>query len=126
MGAGLRYIVDSVTIEAEARTLLAHEATGYEEWGLGGAIRVTPSASGRGLTLSIAPAWEHTGSAAERLWSAHDACALGSDSEFEPQSRLEIDAGYGFGLAHGRGVITPYAGFTLGDGGNRTVRAGTR
>ena len=36
---------------------------------MSGAVRVTPSASGRGLTLSIAPAWGQTGSAAERLWS---------------------------------------------------------
>ena len=126
VGAGLRYTVGAVTIEAQARTLVAHEASSYEKWGASGAIRVTPSASGRGLTLSIAPAWGQTGSAAERLWSAHDAGALGTDSEFEPESRLEIDAGYGFGLAHGRGVLTPYAGMTLGDTGNRTVHAGTR
>ena len=37
-----------------------------------------------------------------------------------------MDAGYGFGLRHGRGVLTPYAGLTLGDGGNRTVRTGAR
>ena len=126
VGAGLRYTVGAVTIEAQARTLLAHEASGYEEWGMSGAVRVTPGASGRGLTLSIAPAWGQTGSAAERLWSARDASALGSDSEFEPESRLEMDVGYGFGLAHGRGVLTPYAGFTLGDAGNRTVRTGAR
>ena len=45
----------AVMIEAQARTLLAHEASGYEDWGASGAIRVTPDASGRGLTLSIAP-----------------------------------------------------------------------
>ena len=126
IGAGLRYVSGPVTVEAQVRSLVAHEDSDYEEWGMSGAIRVTPSASGRGLTLSIAPAWGQTGSAAERLWSAHDASALGNDSEFEPDSRLEIDAGYGFGLAHGRGVLTPYAGMTLGDAGNRTVRAGTR
>ena len=83
VGAGLRYTVGAVTIEAQARTLLAHEASGYEEWGMSGAVRVTPGASGRGLTLSIAPAWGQTGSAAERLWSAQKPSALGSDSEFE-------------------------------------------
>ena len=67
-----------------------------------------------------------TGSAAGRLWSARDARGLGADSEFEAASRLEMDAGYGFGLRHGRGVLTPYAGLTLGDGGNRTVRTGAR
>ena len=126
VGAGLRYTVGAVTIEAQARTLLAHEASGYEEWGMSGAVRVTPGASGRGLTLSIAPAWGQTGSAAERLWSAHDASALGSDSEFEPESRLDMDVGYGFGLPGNRGVLTPYAGMTLGDARARTVRTGTR
>ena len=126
VGAGLRYSVGAVTIEAQARTLVAHEDSNYEEWGMSGAIRVTPSPSGRGLTLSIAPAWGQTGSAAERLWSAHDARALGADSEFEADSRIAIDAGFGFGLPRNRGVLTPYAGLTLGDAGNRTVRAGTR
>ena len=126
VGAGLRYTIGTVTIEAQARTLVAHEASGYEEWGLSGAIRVTPSPSGRGLTLSIAPAWGQTGSAAEQLWSAHDARAFGADSEFEADSRLAIDAGYGFGLPGNRGVLTPYAGLALGEAGDRTVRAGTR
>ena len=126
VGAGLRYTVGAVTIEAQARALVAHEASDYEEWGMSGAVRVTPGASGRGLTLSIAPAWGHTGSAAERLWSARDASALGSDSEFEPESRLEMDVGYGFGLPGNRGVLTPYAGMTLGDARARTVRTGTR
>ena len=78
--------------------------------GLSGAIRMTPSPSGQGLTLSIAPAWGHTGSATEQLWSAHDARELGADSEFEAAGRLEMDAGYGFGLPGNRGVLTPYAG----------------
>ena len=115
-----------MTIEAQTRTLLVHEASGYEDWGASGAIRVTPDASGRGLTLSIAPTWGRTGSAADRLWSAHDARALGEDAEFEADSRIAIDAGYGFGLPGSRGVLTPYAGLTLGDAGNRTVRTGTR
>ena len=36
-----------------------------------------------------------------------------------------MDAGYGFGLPGNRGVLTPYAGLTLGDAGNPTVRTGT-
>ena len=127
VGAGLRYSAGPLTIEAQARALVAHEASGYEEWGMSGAIRVTPSPSGRGLTLSIAPAWGRTGSASERLWSARDAHALGEDSEFEAASQLAIDAGYGFGLRHhGRSVLTPYAGLTLGDAGRRSVRTGAR
>ena len=94
--------------------------------GASGAIRVTPSASGRGLTLSIAPAWGRTGSATERLWSAHDARGLGADNEFEAAGQLAMDAVYGVGLPGNRGVLTPYAGVTLGDAGARTMRTGTR
>ena len=126
IGAGLRYTAGPLTIEGQVRSLVAHEDSDYEEWGMSGAIRVTPSSSGRGLTLSIAPAWGRTGSAAERLWSAHDARELGADSEFEADSRIAIDTGYGFGLPGNRGVLTPYAGMTLGDAGTRTMRAGTR
>ena len=87
---------------------------------------MTPSASGRGLTLSIAPEWGRTGSATERLWSAHDATALGAESEFEAGNNLQMDAGYGVGVPGNRGVLTPYAGMTLGNAGNRTIRTGAR
>ena len=126
VGGGLRYIAGPLTIEGQVRMLVAHEESGYEEWGASGAIRVTPSASGRGLTLSIAPAWGRTGSATERLWSAHDARGLGADGEFEAAVQLAMDAGYGVGLPGNRGVLTPYAGVTLGDAGARTMRTGTR
>ena len=124
MGAGLSYAAGPLTVEGQVRMLVAHEESGYEEWGASGAIRITPSASGRGLTLSIAPQWGRTGSATEQLWSARDATALGPDRAFEGDARLALDAGYGVGVGHG--VLTPYAGLTLGDAGSRTVRTGTR
>ena len=46
VGAGLRYSAGALTIEGQVRALVAHEASGYEEWGASGAIRMTPSASG--------------------------------------------------------------------------------
>ena len=91
------------------------------------AVRITPGPSGQGLMLRFAPEWGRTASATERLWSALGATALGADSEFEGDSRLTVDAGYGVGLAHGHGgVLTPYAGLTLGDAGSRTVHTGAR
>ena len=124
VGAGLSYAAGPLTVEGQVRMLVAHEESGYEEWGASGAMRITPSTSGRGLTLSIAPEWGRTGSAAERLWSARDASGLGADRVFEGDARLALDAGYGVGV--GRGVLTPYAGLTLGDARSRTVRTGTR
>ena len=127
MGAGLRYVAGALTVEGQVRTLVAHEDSGYEEWGVSGTVRITPSASGRGLMLRFAPQWGRTASAVQRLWSARDASALGAAGEFEGgDARLVFDAGYGVGLGHGRGVLTPYAGLVLGDAGSRTVRTGAR
>ena len=125
-GAGLRYMVGSFTIEARARTLVAHEASGFEEWGASAAVRLTPGASGRGLSLSIAPTWARTGSASEWLWSARDAGELEGGGEFEADGRIEIQMGYGFALPHDRGLLTPYGALTLGSEGGRTMRGGAR
>ena len=126
VGAGLSYVAGALTVEGQVRTLVAHAESGYEEWGMSGAIRITPSPSGRGLMLRIAPEWGRSASATQRLWSARDASALSADTEFEGDARLTVDAGYGIALEHGRGTVTPYAGVTVGDGRRRTMRTGAR
>ena len=125
-GAGLRYMVGSFTIEARARTLVAHQASGFEEWGASAAVRLTPGASGRGLSLSIAPTWGRTGSASEWLWSARDMGELEGGGGFEADGRIEVQMGYGFALPHDRGLLTPYFALTLGSEGGRTMRGGAR
>ena len=52
VGAGIRYAGSGVTVEGSVRGLVAHEASGYEEWGASGTVRIDPGASGRGLSLS--------------------------------------------------------------------------
>ena len=126
VGAGVRYALGTLLVEGRARALVAHEASGYEEWGVSGAVRIAPGASGTGLGLRIAPEWGRTGSASQRLWSARDASGLGGGGAFEAESRLSAETGYGFALAHGRGVLTPFGALTLGDAGGRTMRAGAR
>ena len=126
LGAGLRYMAGRFTIEAQARTLVAHEAEGYEEWGVSGAVRLAPGASGRGLSLSVAPTWGRTGSASEQLWSAQDTGELEGGGGFEADGRIEAQVGYGFALPRNRGLLTPYGALTLGSEGGRTIRAGVR
>ena len=125
VGAGMRYARGPMTIEGQVRALVAHEASGYEEWGASGAIRVNPSQSGRGLTFAIAPVWGSAGSQAERLWGARDARELGQEAEFEATARLEAELGYGMSVPRTPGVVTLYTGLSLGEGA-RTYRAGTR
>ena len=124
LGARLRYTRPGVTVEGAVRRLVAHEEGGYEEWGASGAIRIDPGTSRRGLSFTLTPAWGHAGSAAERLWGLGDARGLAPDAEVEAGQRLDAELGYGVG-AH-PGVVTPFAGLGLADGGARKLRLGAR
>ena len=113
-----------LSMEASARTLIAHEDSGYEEWGASGSVRIDPGASGRGLSLTVAPALGAASSGMERLWSLHQARGLAANDDFEAQARLDAELGYGlpaFGVFTG----TPYAGLGLSDSG-RDYRLGGR
>ena len=126
VGVGIGYAGAGVSIEGSVRALVAHEASGYEEWGASGSVRVEPDAAGRGLSLTVAPSWGNASSAQERLWSAGDAGGLISGRSFEPESRLAAELGYGLAAPRSSGLVTPFAGLSWGYGGRRIWRAGTR
>ena len=126
VGAGLRYARSAVTVEGRVRALAVHEASGYEEWGASGSVRVDPSASGRGLSLTLAPAWGDAASAVERLWSLRDPGGLVANDDFEARARLDAELGYGLKGPRGVGVATPWAGLGLAREGERAWRAGAR
>ena len=107
------------------RALVAHEESGYEEWGASGAIRLSPSPWGRGLSFTLAPAWGSTASGTERLWSAGDATALAVDEDVEAKGRLEATVGYGMPVLGGRYTGTPELGLGLSQSG-RDWRLGWR
>ena len=125
-GASLRYAGEGFSIEGSVRTLVAHEETGYEEWGASGAVRIDPGASGRGLSLSIVPSWGAASSTTDRLWSLSEPGSLGPGGDVEAGGRLETEVGYGVGLAQAPGVLTPYVGLSVGDGAGRAWRTGAR
>ena len=126
VGAGIRYTAGALSIEGQVRTLVAHEESGYEEsgyeeWGASGAIRFTPDASGRGLSLTVAPTWGNAASATERLWTAHDATGLAVGGDNDAAGRLDATVGYGFALFDGRWTGTPELGLGLTDTYRETV-----
>ena len=127
-GGSVRYAdpESGLTVEASARRLIAHEDGGYEEWGVSGSVRLDPGASGRGLSLTLAPTIGAASSGVDRLWSARDAAGLAANDDFEAERRLEAEVGYGLGGPEGLGVVTPYAGLGLAGGDARTWRAGAR
>ena len=127
VGGGVSYTdpASGLTVEAKARGLIAHEDEDYREWGASGSVRIAPDASGRGLTLLVAPSWGAAGGGAERLWSAGDARGLAANEDAAPGSGLDAELGYGFSVLDGRGVATPYAGWSRA-GERERLRLGQR
>ena len=126
IGGGISYQGAGFSIEGSVRKLVAHEESGYEEWGASGSVRIDPGASARGLSLTLTPTFGAASSGVEELWSHRDATGLTPGGEFEAESRFETELGYGIGLPGTQGVVTPYTGLSLGEGGNRTLRTGAR
>ena len=126
IGGGLRYQSPRITIEGQVRTLLTHEESGYEEWGASGAIRIHPSGAGRGLSLTLAPTWGAAHSGTDALWADSQRHAFEQRTEFEAETRLETEIGYGLASPRITGVVTPYTGVSMADDGHRTWRLGTR
>ena len=127
VGGGLSYTdpATGTTVDAKARGLVAHEDTDYTEWGALGSVRIEPDASGRGLSLTLAPAWGADAGGAERLWSAGDARGLAPDGAADPGERLDAELAYGFSVFGGRGVAMPLAGWSR-SGGSEALRLGQR
>ena len=127
VGAGLRYSAGILSIDAQVRTLLAHEAEGYEEWGASGSIRLSPNASGLGPSLAVLPSWGAAGSGAERLWSQPDASTLVAGGPASPGAgRLNAEFGWGLVALRGRGMLTPYARLALAESAGQSWHLGTR
>ena len=126
VGAGLAYQGRGITLEGKVRTLVAHDEDAYEEWGASFAVRVDPENDGRGLSLSITPAWGSAASEAEQLWSTRAAGDLVADNAFEADRRIDAELGYGVGGPGGLGTLTPYAGLSLTNGAERTIKGGLR
>ena len=128
LGAGLAYAdpASGVSMDLRARTLLAHAESGYREWGLSGALRVAPGAAGRGLTLTLTPAWGVDAGETDRLWSDRQPAALSPENDGgDASGRLDAEFAYGLAAFGGAFTGTPYAGLGVSDA-ERRYRLGWR
>ena len=129
VGGGVRYVYPAwgLTLAANGRVLVTHRDRGYDEWGAGGSLRVDPGAPGRGLALDVNSSWGTAASGVARLWALPDASELVAGERVVAAGTAgRLDAEVGYGVGAGDAVVTPYAGFTLTDGGDRAYRLGSR
>ena len=122
---GWSFLASGVTLRVTGHVLLAH-AGDLKEWGAGGLIHYAPvQAKGRGLSLRVQPFWGQAESTPGQLWE-HRVAELESADGDAPEARLVTDVGWGLPALSGRGLVTPYSGLELSEGGDRVYRLGSR
>ncbi|MDE0191570.1 MAG: hypothetical protein OXQ90_09455 [Gammaproteobacteria bacterium] len=132
IGGGLRFADASrrVSLQLNARALLAHSESEYEEWGLGASVVVHPNASGQGVTFNVRTAWGEVASGVDAMWSRYDAAALVNRGERalarRVGARYDAELGYGLNAPGGRNVLVPYVAAGVSDIGTRDYRLGLR
>ncbi len=126
-GASLTWRDPGARLTAEARTrlLAAHEAD-RDEWGVSARVRLDPGIDGRGTFLTLAPS---RGGTESGLWRLFDRAPGSAPASARTTSRLDAEVGHGIGLGGTflpRSLLTPYAGLSLVEEGDRAVRLGMR
>ena len=123
LSGGVRYESPSgrLTLEGRGRVLLAHAASGFQEWAAAGLVRLAPEAGGWGLSISVAPSWGMASSRTGVLWDGDISGAQG-----EAGARVTTEIGYGLPAFNGLGLLTPWAGTELAQDRERAWRAGMR
>ena len=126
LGGGLGYAAGNLSVEVNARALVAHEDTEYEEWGFSGSIIYTPGRDGRGLWMKLGSAWGSTQSGVQSLWSQQDASGLARSGPFEAARRFQAELGYGIAGRREAALWVPFIAAQAADGGARSLRMGLR
>ena len=124
VGGGLGGAAGRLSLEVNARGLLAHRDTQYEEWGFSGAVAYTPSEDGRGVSLRLGSGWGATQSGVQSLWRRQDASDLVRHAEFDAVQRYQVELRYGLDGLKGRVQWTPYIGVDSGGGSSQALRLG--
>ena len=122
-----------LSLDLKARGLVAHEASGFREWGasLSASWDLRPD-SDRGLALSLRQAWGASPAGGMDALLSRETLADfaghsdGAGGRFEASSRLEGELGYGIAVFGGGFTGTPTIGFGLSGGGGRDLSLGWR
>ncbi|SMN01544.1 Chitinase [uncultured Candidatus Thioglobus sp.] len=106
-------------VELRGHSLLAHKSN-YKEWGVSGLVKYKANSDGKGLWLSLTPAFGDTpDNVADRIWQPLAVTNYTNDEDNNSNSRsLQFNTEIGYGLTgfFDRGLLTPYAGLSIANG----------
>ena len=133
IGGGLAYTQTTwgLSVEAQGRYLVAHQAGAFEDWGASLNVRLDPRVAGQGAYLTVSPVWGQAASGVEQLWGSpgaitEDVVGLRPGTPGWLPQQFQVDVGYGLALSEGRGLMTPYGGLAIEGIGAFRYRLGGR
>ena len=128
MGGGVTYTYPAwgLTASGNLRVLLTHQDSGFEQWGGGGSLRVTPGAAGLGPSVAVNTSLGAPASGAQRLWTSGVAHGSAPAASAAPGAHIDAEMGYGLTVLGGGGMVTPYVGMAVAEKGARAFRLGGR
>ena len=136
---GFAHHATGLVVDVQGRTLLAHQADDYRDWGAGFAVQFRPGGEQGGLSLSLAPSWGNAASGAATLWrdgaagfadpayrqSPSGALAAGDPDQGWTPGRLDMQVGWDV-LLPGGGQVTPFGRWSREGADGHRVNVGTR
>ena len=126
VGGGLAYAAGRLSVQVDARALLAHRDEDYEEWGVSGAVTWLGDARGHGWSITARSSWGVTASGVESMWNRPLMDDVIRDTHGLAIRRFKAELGYGLAGLRGRGLWYPFIGARADDGGARSVRMGVK
>ena len=128
MGGGVTYTYPAwgLTASGNLRVLLTHQDSGFEQWGGGGSLRVTPGAAGLGPSVAVNTSLGAPASGAQRLFASGVALGSAPAASAAPGAHIDAEMGYGLTVLGGGGLVTPYVGMAVAEKGARAFRLGGR
>ena len=126
IGGGLAYTSGRLSVEVDARGLVAHDDADFEERGFSGSLAYRAANDGRGLSMTLGSAWGATQSGVQSMWSQQGPRGLEGSSPMDAAQRFEGQFGYGLESRDGRRLLTPFFGLAAARGGEQMVRLGIK
>lgn len=125
VGGGLSYAPGRLSVEVNARALVAHQDEDYREYGYGVSMSWQPDQDRRGLSMNVGSSRGATAGGVDALWGGERAAGYGSAAGLGLGPRFDAEIGYGLDGGRGRGLWTPFLAGELGEG-RQAYRTGLR
>ena len=131
IAGGIRLTSNTLTLEAQGRTLAMHGADEYNESGFSLMAKLNPSASATGVSVSIAPRWGADAMGNGMLWqdtlnlnSAQTYGALAGFGNAGANKSIDTQIGYGMLVANEQFLLTPFVDLGVSDSDRREMLFG--